>query len=183
MLPDIQKQYDSLKLKLEALLQRLDSLTGAKLSFKAGPDKWSIIEVIEHLVIAEKGLLKQLSTNIPASTLDPDAKTPDKHQIVIKVMERDIEVDVPHESLEPQGRIALEDLLNQWIDLRKKLQDLLAEIEPAKKDDPVFRHPYGGPLDIADTLQFFEVHFDNHMRHIDRILRAYGDVHELMGTS
>ena len=183
MLPDIQEQHDRLKLKLATLLQRLDSLTGEKLSFKAGPGKWSIIEVIEHLVIAEKGLLEQLSTNIPDSTLDPDAKTPEKYRIVIKVMERDIEVDVPHESLEPHGRIALEDLLNQWNDIRKKLQDLLAELEPAKKDDPVFRHPYAGPLDIADTLQFFEVHFDNHMRHIDRILRAYGDVHELMGTS
>ncbi len=170
MLPDIQEQYNSLKLKLEALLQRLDSLTDEMLSFKAGPDKWSIIEVVEHLVIAEKGLLKQLSTNIPASTLDPEAKTPEKHQTVIKVMERDIEVDVPHESLEPRGSIALEDLRYQWNEIREKLPGLLAEIKPEKKDDPVFQHPYGGPLDIADTLQFFEVHFDNHMRHIDKIL-------------
>jgi len=170
MLPDIQKQYDSFKLKFEALLQRLDSLTGEKLSFKVGPDKWSIVEVVEHLVIAEEGLVKELSTNIPDSTLDPEAKTPDKHQIVIKVMERDIEVDVPHESLEPHGRIALEDLLNQWKNYREKLPVLLTEIKPEKQEDPVFRHPYGGPLDISDTLQFFEVHFDNHMRHIDRIL-------------
>ena len=170
MLPNIQKQYDSLKLKLETLLPRLDSLTGEKISFKAGPDKWSIVEVVEHLVIAEEGLIKQLSTNIPASTLDSNAKTPEKHQTVIKVMERDIEVDVPHESLEPHGNIALDDLINQWNDIREKLPGLLAEIKPEKIDDPVFQHPYGGPLDIADTLQFFEVHFDNHMRHIDRIL-------------
>jgi len=170
MLPNIQEQYDSLKLKLDALLQRLDSLSGEKLSFKAGPDKWSIVEVVEHLVIAEGGLVKQLSTNIPNSTLDPAAKTPEKHRVVIKVMERDIEVDVPHESLEPHGRIALKELLSQWKDYREKLPVLLAEIKPEKRDDPVFRHPYGGPLDIAETLQFFEVHFDNHMRHIDRIL-------------
>jgi hypothetical protein len=170
MLLNIQQQYDSLKLKLEALLQLIDSQTDEVLSFKAGPDKWSIVEVVEHLVIAEEGLLKQLSTNIPDSTLDPEAKTPEKHQTVIKVMERDIEVDVPHESLEPHGHIALEDLLIQWNEIREKLPGLLAEIKPEKKDDPVFQHPYGGPLDIADTLQFFEVHFDNHMRHIDRVL-------------
>ena len=170
MLPNIQEQYDSLKRKLEALLQHLDSLSGEELSFKAGPDKWSIVEVVEHLVIAEQELLKQLSAHIPATTLDPEAKTPEKHQTVIKVMERDIEVDVPHESLEPHGNIALEDLLIQWNEIREKLPGLLAEIKPEKKDDPVFQHPYGGPLDIADTLQFFEVHFDNHMRHIDRIL-------------
>jgi hypothetical protein len=38
------------------------------------------------------------------------------------------------------------------------------------KDDPVYRHPYGGPLDIAETLNFIDVHFDNHQRRIDRIL-------------
>jgi len=170
MLPNIQQQHDSLKLKLEALLQRLESLPGESLSFKAGPDKWSVVEIIEHLVIAEKSLLEQLSAHIPVSRLDPAAKTPEKHQTVIKVMARDIEVDVPHESLEPHGNIALEDLINQWNNIRAKLPGLLAEIKPEKKDDPVFQHPYGGPLDITDTLQFFEVHFDNHMRHIDRIL-------------
>ncbi|CAB1082307.1 hypothetical protein D1AOALGA4SA_9933 [Olavius algarvensis Delta 1 endosymbiont] len=170
MLPNIQKQYDDLKLKLEALLQRLDSLTTERLYYKAGPDKWSIVEAVEHLVIAETGLIEELSKNIPISTLDPAAKTPDKHRIVIKVMERDIEVDVPHESLEPHGRTALEDLLAQWDDIRAMLPGLLAQIAPDKIEDPVFQHPFGGPLDIADTLQFFEVHFDNHMRHIDRIL-------------
>ncbi|CAB1063186.1 hypothetical protein D1BOALGB6SA_7969 [Olavius sp. associated proteobacterium Delta 1] len=170
MLPNNQEQYDSLKRKLEALLQRLNSSSGEELSFKAGPDKWSVVEVVEHLVIAEKDLLNQLSTNIPASTLDPEAKTPEKYQIVIKVMERDIEVDVPHESMEPHGRLTLDDLVNQWNDIREKLQGLLAEIHADNKDDLVYRHPYGGPLDISETLHFFDVHYDNHMRHIDRIL-------------
>jgi hypothetical protein len=170
MLDHVQTRYDSLKLKFEALLKRLDSLPGERLSLKAGPDKWSVVEVVEHLVIAEAGLLEELSTNIPVSTLDPATKTPERHQTVIKVMERDIEVDVPHESLEPHGDIPLEDLLRQWNDIRQKLPGMLAEIKPENEDDPVFGHPYGGPLNIADTLEFFEVHFDNHMRHIDRIL-------------
>ena len=170
MLPNVQDQYDRLKLKLEALLKHLGSLTSEKLSFKAGPDKWSIVEVVEHLVVAEKDLLNQLSINIPASALDPKSKTPERHQTVIKVMERDIEVDVPDNSLEPQGRLTLDELLSQWDEIRKKLASLLAEIQSKSIDDPVYRHPYGGPLDISETLQFFEVHFDNHMRHIERIL-------------
>ena len=54
--------------------------------------------------------------------------------------------------------------------IRKKLQGLLAEIKPENIDNLVHRHPYGGPLDIAETLHFFDVHFDNHIRQIDRIL-------------
>ncbi len=85
-------------------------------------------------------------------------------------MERDIEVDVPHESMEPHCRVALTDLLRQWDDIRKTLPGLLAGIKKENKDDMVYRHPYAGPLDISETLHSFEVHFDNHMRQIDRIL-------------
>ena len=35
--------------------------------------------------------------------------------------------------------------------------------------DLVYRHPFAGPLDMAETLRFIDVHFDNHMRHIDKI--------------
>jgi len=170
VLPDIQEQHESFKKKREDLLQQLGSLSSEVLSFKAAPDKWSIVEVVEHLVIAEKELLKQLSTNVPTSTLGPESKTPEKYQTVIKVMVRDIPVDVPDESLQPHGRLPLNELLRLWDAMRKRLAELLAEIKSENIGNPVYRHPYGGPLDISETLQFFEVHFDNHMRHIDRIL-------------
>jgi hypothetical protein len=170
MLSNIQEKYESLIKKREDLSQQLSARPSAVLCFKAGPDKWSIVDVIEHLVIAEQNLLEQLAANVPVSTLDPGTRTPKKHQTVIKVMERDIPVDVPDESLEPHGGLTLGELCSQWDDIRKKLQDLLAEIKPENEDDLVYRHPYGGPLDIAETLYFIDIHFDNHMRQIDRIL-------------
>jgi hypothetical protein len=170
MLPNIQEKFESLTKKRERLLQRLDSISADVLCYKAGPDKWSVVEVVEHLVIAEDDLLTQLTTEAPSPPLDINSRTPEKYQTVIKVMERDIEVDVPHESMEPHGRLTLDDLLNQWNNIREKLPGLLAEIHADNKDDLVYRHPYGGPLDLSETLQFIEVHFDNHMRHIDRIL-------------
>ena len=170
MLASIQETYDSLTGKREQLLQRLDSLESETLSFKAGPDKWSIVEVVEHLVIAEADLITQLTAEVHSPPLDIESRSAKKFQTVIKVMERDIEVDVPHESMEPHGQVALDDLLHQWDDIRKKLQGLLAGIKKENKGDMVYRHPFAGPLDIGETLHFFEVHYDNHMRQIDRIL-------------
>lgn len=40
----------------------------------------------------------------------------------------------------------------------------------AKRERKAYQHPFGGPLDVGEALHFIEVHFDNHMRHIDRIL-------------
>jgi hypothetical protein len=156
MLPNIQERFESLSEKRRALLQHLDSQSPDSLSFKAGPDKWSVVEAIEHLVIVEDNFLEQVGANIPVSTLDPEKRSPDKYQIVLKVMQRDVEVDVPHESMEPHGH------------------GLLGEIDEDAQDDMVYQHPYAGPLNIAETLEFIEVHLDNHVRHIDVILERVG---------
>jgi hypothetical protein len=170
MRTEIAEKFESLTQKRKILFQQLRELSPEMLTFKAGPDKWSVVEVIEHLVIAEQDLLQQLSTHIPASTLDPASKTPDRYQMVIKVMEQDIEVDVPDKRAEPGGQFRLEELIGNWDDIRDRLPEHLNAVTDEKIDDLVYRHPFGGPLSVIEALNFIEVHFDNHMRHIDRIL-------------
>lgn len=157
-------------MKRDGLLQRLGSLSAEELNFKAGPEKWSVVEVVEHLVIVEYDLLQQISRNKADSPLASNLRSPEKYKTVIKVMERDIPVDVPDERAEPQGRLTLDQLLGQWDDIRQKLYEFLNGMNPENKDSLVYRHPFAGPLDISETLHFFDVHFDNHTRHIDRIL-------------
>ena len=172
MLSDIQETFDNLEIKYGKLLQQLNPLTDDVLYFKAGADKWSIVEVIEHLVLAEENMQEQLSGATAAPTLDPHDRSAKNFHIVIKVMTKDIPVDVPDESLEPHGQLSLEELLGRWDDTRKKTRAYIDEINSEKVEDLVYRHPFAGPLNMAETLRFIDVHFDNHMRHIDRINTA-----------
>ena len=84
-------------------------------------------------------------------------------------MERDVPVDVPDESMEPNGTVALDALLEQWAGIRKKMSAFLEGINAENKDDLIYRHPFAGPLDLSDTLHFIVVHFDNHLRQIEKI--------------
>jgi hypothetical protein len=170
MIPNIQVQIEHLTRKRETLLEKLDALSAGELNFKAERDKWSAVEVVEHLVVVEDDLLHQLSRNLIKSILDDKLRSIEKYKTVIKVMERDIPVDVPDPRAEPQGRVTLDKLLDQWEEIRKKLHQLLDGMNPEDKDRLVYSHPFAGPLDISETLHFFEAHFDGHMRHIDRIL-------------
>ena len=169
MLTEIQKTFDSLDKKYTKLLQDLSSLTDEALNFKAGADKWSIVEVIEHLVMAEENMLAQLTGAASAATLDPQDRSAKNFHIVIKVMTKDIPVDVPDESMEPHGQFPLEELLGRWDDTRQKTRAYIDGINSGNAGDLVYRHPFAGPLDMAETLRFIDVHFDNHMRHIDKI--------------
>ena len=137
--------------------------------FKAGADKWSIVEAIEHLVMAEESMLAQLTTSASTADLDPQDRSVKNFQIVIKVMERDIPVDVPDESMEPHGEFNLEELLERWKAVRRETGTYIEAIGQENAADLVYRHPFAGPLDMAETLRFIDVHFDNHMRHIDTI--------------
>jgi uncharacterized damage-inducible protein DinB len=170
MITNIQDKFEHLTRRRQTLLEKLDSLSTGELKFKAGQDKWSVVEVVEHLVIVEDDLLHQLSYNTMNSTLDSKLRSFEKYKAVIKVMERDIPVDVPDPRAEPQGQVTLDKLLDRWEDIRKKLHQLIDGMNPENKDRPVYSHPFAGPLDISETLHFFEAHFDSHMRHIDRIL-------------
>lgn len=169
MKSEIQKTFKNLDKKYGELLRHLDSLAAETLYFKAGPDKWSIVEVIEHLVMAEENMLEQLTGATSATTLDPQERSAKNYHIVIKVMTKDIPVDVPDESMEPHGQIALEELLERWNDTRQKTHAYIDGINSDDADNLVYRHPFAGPLDMAETLRFIDVHFDNHMRHIDTI--------------
>jgi hypothetical protein len=169
MLAEIRQTFESLEAKRGKLLQQLDLMSSETVYFKAGADKWSVVEAIEHLVIAEEGMLEQLTAGASAVNLDPQDRSAKNFQIVIKVMERDIPVDVPDASLEPRGEFKLEELLSRWEDARRKTRAYIKAIRSENASDLAYRHPFAGPLDMAETLRFLEVHFDNHMRHIETI--------------
>ena len=172
MLADIQETSRRLDKKYGKLLQHLNSLSDDVLYFKAAADRWSIVEVIEHLVVVEENMLEQLTGATSTTPLDPQDRSAKKYHIVIKVMTRDIPADVPDESMEPHGRFSLAELLGRWDDIRQKTRAYVNGIDPEEADNLVYRHPFAGPLDMAETLGFIDVHFDNHMRHIDRIIAA-----------
>jgi hypothetical protein len=169
MLSEIHETFESLEKKYGKLLQHLNSLTDDVVYFKAGADKWSIVEVIEHLVMAEENMLVELTGAASATTLDPQDRSAKNYHIVIKVMTKDIPVDVPDEIMEPHGQFSLEELLGRWDNTRKKTRAYIDAINSEKAGDLVYRHPFAGPLDMAETLRFIDVHFDNHMRHIEKI--------------
>ena len=169
MLSEIREVFQGLEEKHTDLLRRLDAMSADTVYFKAGPDKWSILEAIEHLVIAEEDMFRQLTGADSATNLDPQDRSAKNFQVVIKVMERDIPVDVPDESMEPRGKFSLEELLARWQDVRRQTR---AHIEALVSEDApklVYRHPFAGPLNLAEALRFVDVHFDNHARHLETI--------------
>jgi hypothetical protein len=90
------------------------------------------------------------------------------------VLEKDIPVDVPDISVEPDGSMELDELIALWDLERKAMCNLLEKVTEKTVDDVMFSHPATGPLDPVRTLQLAVAHFNTHRRQID-ILRSEVD--------
>jgi hypothetical protein len=78
-------------------------------------------------------------------------------------------VDVPDETMEPHGEFSLEDLLDRWQGARRKTHTHIESLASEDAGKLVYRHPFAGPLNLAEALRFVDVHFDNHVRHLETI--------------
>ena len=167
MIADLKIRYDALEAKRQGIFTLLYALSADQTTFRVGPGRWSILMVLEHVVIAEEMVLADIQTG-RAGPAGPAPKSPEAFHTVIKVLEKDIPVEVPLPELEPTGAVSLDDLIIRWEAARAGLRQALGEIPPEAMATPICRHPVAGPMDARETLEFLAVHLDHHRRQIQR---------------
>lgn len=95
----------------QAFLASISGVSEAQWTFKAGPDRWSIAEVAEHVAISETTLLQLVTDRVlksPAVPRDPNA-IPDA-KLLEGLLDRSSKVQAP-EMLKPTNRWATRDAL------------------------------------------------------------------------
>ena len=95
--------------------------------------------------------------------------------MVIKVLEKDIPVEVPLPELEPTGVVSLDDLIVRWEAARTGLRQAMEKIPSETLTAPICRHPVAGPIDARETIEFLAVHLDHHLRQIRRIGESFAN--------
>lgn len=123
--PLTQQERDSLLTHLQQTRQAfLDSISGvspAQWTFKAGPDRWSIAEVAEHIAISETTILALVTDQVlkgPAVPRNPNA-IPDE-KLLAMLLDRTSKFQAP-EMLKPTSRWSTRDaLVKDFVAAREK---------------------------------------------------------------
>ena len=168
MLPKIQILITELEDLRSGLIKDLKSYSDDQLQWQAAPDRWSMIMALQHIVLGEQGIRlteAELRCNPVRDRLQPG----DMFAVVMDVLNKDIPVEVPDPSMEPDGSMGLDELIALWDLERKALHGLLEEVTEKTVNDVMFSHPATGPLDPVRTLQLAVAHFNTHRRQIDRL--------------
>lgn len=149
---DRAKVIKLLKDSQKETLDSLESLSDEQLKFKSAPEKWSVIEVAEHIMMAE-GLLFGAMEQALATKPNPDweAKTKGKTEFLEKVMvNRQGKAQAP-ESIVPTGKLSRAELIAKYKEVRAKTLKFTEETQL-----PLKAHTFDHPFPVFGTLNAYQ---------------------------
>jgi len=161
------KRYDRSR---RALFEELATLPPEKLTEIDGPGKWSILQVVQHMIRAESSVLQNRPdpTRLLPKNLSMRAHL--GYLAVLFVLLFDIPVPVPDSGMAPNDNdLSLKKLKNEWDQNIVWLKDYINHLTTTSAKQAVFSHPVTGPLTPARALRIAQLHLNTHKRHIARI--------------
>ena len=128
------------------LLEQIEAMQHEDLSRRAGPDRWSVLEILQHIILGERGVLQ----NLPEpSRLVHRRRRPIhfvNYAIVLFILKWDIPVPVPSNEMIPDGITTLKEIRDQWEQNYNWFKSYINGLNSETVKHAVFRHPVTGPL-------------------------------------
>jgi hypothetical protein len=169
MPPSLQPLIQALDIQRGALLDGLEALDAPTLQARPRPGAWSILEIVEHLVVAESVILLGLPSRAELVARPRSLEHRLKFLAVLLVLKLQIPVRVPSRRMLPTGQRSLAELRTIW---DGHVHWLRAFTEASEEDDlgqAFFTHPVAGPITLTQALRLDLLHLQTHSRQIARL--------------
>ena len=147
------------------LIEATKGLSDAQWKFKPAPDRWSVAEALEHIVLTEDMLFEMVSKKVmqaPAGKPDRDYRKGDA-LVLRAIPDRTTRVKAP-EALLPASRRSPAESLEDFLESRKRTVEFL-KTTPGLRDH-VVDSPLGAPLDGYQWLLYISAHSERHTKQI-----------------
>lgn len=138
-------------------------LSDAQWKFKPAPDRWSVAEILEHLVLAEDFLLENTRQKVmqaPAGKPDRDYKSTDR-MVLSAVADRSRKVQAPA-SIQPRGGRPPQEAWNRFLQAREQTVAFLKSTQDLR--DHVVDSPLGRPMDAYQWILYISAHTERHTK-------------------
>ena len=152
-------------------LNSFKGLSEAQLNFKPAPDRWSVIEVAEHVTKAEDMFNQMVTEGVMKSPADPEkAKQVEGKEagILEKVPDRSVKAQAP-EALKPTGQWKTRDeLIKHFKETRAKNIAYIKDHYPEMRQH-FLDQPPAGLLDAYQWMLFQGAHSKRHTAQIEEV--------------
>jgi hypothetical protein len=136
--------------------------------------KWSIAQIISHLIASEQLSVKYLNKKILGIDAAPKTGISEElKMIVVTVSQR-----LPFKFKAPKVLTEntpiyenIEQLMKTWDQTRADLKAVLEKFQDNQINRKVYKHPIAGMLNIKQALMFFREHINHHTPQVKNLLK------------
>ena len=158
----------------DAFVKAIDGLNDAQWTYKAGPDRWSIAEVAEHIAISESTILQLITEKVVKGTPATTAKAPLADDKVVAMIEDRTQKAQAPEMLRPTSRWATRQALTKdFLAARQKTIDYVKTTTDDLRGH-IAPHPALKELDGHQWLLLLSAHSARHTAQIEEVKTAAG---------
>lgn len=169
------EKLDLMNYHMEKLVEDLRGIDEAMLNKNLKEGKWSILQIMNHLILSEKGSLKYCQKKL--SYLPELKKAGFRSKVNLVMLNASLYSPFKYNAPAIVSTPALpaEDSLDnvrvKWKESRSDLRRFFKEVDENYLDKEVYKHPFGMRFSLLDMLGFFDSHFQRHRRQINANLR------------
>jgi hypothetical protein len=166
---ELQDKFEMYDRTRRALLDDLVNLNDDQLRRKPGPRDWSILQIVQHMVLAERDVMQYLPEPEELIARQRGLRARIFYLVVLLILRWNIRVPVPSEGMVPDGNTSLSELRQQWDENMRWFRGYLDSLGPEDLKRAVFSHPIAGPLTGPQAGKLAQYHFDAHLRQIKKV--------------
>ncbi|MBI3219304.1 MAG: DinB family protein [Bacteroidetes bacterium] len=166
------KHFESLEAQRAELLTSLHRLTADRLNYHS-EGRWSINQIIAHLIAAEKLSVAYLQKKVLAiNEVDNTGVYEEIKMIGLIISQRlPFKFRAPRVVVENTSRsTSISDLEKEWSSSREELRQLLEKVTDDQINRRIYKHVRAGKLNIQHALIFFREHIIHHYPQIKRLM-------------
>lgn len=167
----IQHQYLALEEARKQLFTKLQSFTHEQLNQKPGENQWSILQVVEHLLLVETGSLQYMQKKYKYGKNIPRAGwgTKIRYTLFRFAFDLPFKWKAPKVASTLPEQSELKDVQTRWEQTRQQMNAFIEAMPERDYHLSIFKHPFAGRLNLYQTFGFYTTHFEHHLKQIERI--------------
>jgi DinB superfamily len=168
----LQKLFSSIEQQRASLLGELKSAKPDSL-VQGKNDKWSVSQIVRHLIIAERLSIGYINKKINAINEVGNTGMLSELKLVIFIVSQRLPIKYKAPASlgdQPTDYADMDALEKDWDDARADLKKLLENFPASGLKKKIYRHPVMGRCNILHALIFFREHIIHHWPQIKRQL-------------
>ncbi len=165
-----------LKESQKEFVQAVSSLSDEQWKWKPTPERWSVGECAEHIVLSEGALFAKAQEALknPASP-DWETKTAGKTEILLQVMAQRKGKATAPEEIVPTGKMPRAEIMAAFTQARARTLQFVEETQlPLKEHLTPHPFPIFNPLNAYQWVLYIPLHNERHDKQIEEVKATPG---------